>query len=51
MYNIGLKLSKTGAFILWGIFLAPVWYVWLAFDDSKWNKISAPAVPATTNKN
>ena len=56
MYNVGLKLGKSGAFVLWGIFLAPVWYAWLAFDKSKWNNSLAPAVPAkpvvtSTNKN
>lgn len=35
-YHIGLKLGKTGAFVLWAIFLNPVWLVWLAIDDSKW---------------
>jgi len=47
MYNIGLKLGKSGAFILWGIFLAPVWYVWLAFDKSKWNNKATAAHLAT----
>lgn len=47
MYHIGLKLGKTGAFVLWGIFLYPVWLAWLAFDESKWNNISAPTAPAT----
>jgi len=49
MYNIGLKLGKTGIFILWGIFLSPVWYAWLAFDDSKWNNnpIPTPTNPST----
>jgi hypothetical protein len=36
MYNIGLKLGKDGAFVLWGIFIPIVWYIWLAVDDSKW---------------
>ncbi len=47
MYNVGLKLGKSGAFVLWGIFLAPVWYVWLAFDKSRWNNSAIPAKPAT----
>lgn len=45
MYNIGLKLSKSGAFVLWGIFLPTVWYAWLAFDKSVWEDgKGAPAV-------
>ena len=36
LYNIGLKLGKSGAFVLLGIFLPIVWLIWLAFDDSKW---------------
>ncbi len=36
MYNIGLKLGKSGAFILLAIFLPLVWLVWLAVDGSKW---------------
>ena len=35
-YHVGLNLGKTGAFVLWAIFLNPVWLVWLAIDDSKW---------------
>ncbi len=37
MYNIGLKLGKEGAFILWAIFIPLVWYLWLAFDTSVWD--------------
>jgi hypothetical protein len=36
MYNIGLKFSKEGAFVLLAIFLPIVWLIWLAVDDSKW---------------
>lgn len=44
MYNVGLKLGKSGAFVLWGIFLPIVWYIWLAVDDSKWNdSLGAPS--------
>jgi hypothetical protein len=50
MYHIGLKLGKSGVFILWGIFLAPVWYVWLAFDKSKWNENPTPAIIATNSQ-
>jgi signal peptidase I len=49
MYNIGLKLGKSGAFILWGIFLSPVWFVWLAFDKSKWNNKATTTNPAIPN--
>lgn len=38
MYNIGLKLGKSGAFIVLGIFLPLVWYIWLAVDNSTWNE-------------
>lgn len=41
MYNIGLKLGKGGEFVLWAIFLPIVWLIWLAVDDSKWNKKAA----------
>jgi Family of unknown function (DUF5684) len=44
MYNIGLKLGKSGAFVLLGIFLPIVWYIWLAVDDSTWNEsLGAPS--------
>jgi hypothetical protein len=47
MYNIGLKLSKEGAFVLLGIFLPLVWYIWLAVDSSTWKgKHPAKAAPA-----
>lgn len=56
-YNIGLKLGKEGAFILLAIFLFPVWLIWLATDDSKWDDSKgapsltpinvAPTTPAT----
>jgi len=36
MYNIGLRLGKEGAFVLWAIFIPLVWYIWLAVDKSKW---------------
>ncbi len=50
MYNVGLKLGKSGVFILWGIFLSPVWYAWLAFDKSKWNENPTPAIIATNSQ-
>ena len=37
MYHIGLKLGKSGAFVLWAIFLPFVWLIWLAVDKSVWN--------------
>lgn len=37
MYNIGLKLGKSGSFVLLAIFLSPVWLIWLAFDKSVWD--------------
>jgi hypothetical protein len=44
MYNIGLKLGKPGAFVLLGIFLPIVWFIWLAVDDSTWNEsLGAPS--------
>ena len=44
MYNIGLKLEKSSSFIVLGIFLPVVWYIWLAVDSSKWNgAIGAPS--------
>jgi uncharacterized membrane protein YoaK (UPF0700 family) len=42
-YHIGKKLGKSGEFVLWAIFLAPVWYPWLAFDKSVWNDAASPA--------
>jgi hypothetical protein len=37
MYHIGLKLGKSGAFVVLGIFLPIVWVIWLAVDKSVWN--------------
>lgn len=37
MYHIGLKLGKSGSFVVLGIFLPFVWLIWLAIDESKWN--------------
>ncbi|HSW92185.1 MAG TPA: DUF5684 domain-containing protein [Candidatus Saccharimonadales bacterium] len=47
MYKIGLKLGKEGVFVLWAIFVPLVWYVWLAFDDSKWQKKSHKSITKT----
>lgn len=43
MYYIGKNFGKSGAFVLWGIFIPMVWYIWLAVDSSKWGdrKITA----------
>lgn len=38
MYHIGMRFGKEEYFILWAIFLPIVWYVWLAFDKSTWQK-------------
>lgn len=44
MYNIGLKLGKEGAFVVLGIFLPIVWFIWLAVDNSTWNEsLGAPS--------
>lgn len=49
MYNVGLKLNKSGAFVLWAIFLPLVWYIWLALDKSRWNPtVGAPSLIVTT---
>lgn len=55
MYHIGLKLGKSGAFLLLGIFLPIVWLIWLAIDDSKWNggnetANNTPPTPPTFNQ-
>lgn len=42
-YHIGLKLNKPGAFVLLAIFLTPVWLIWLAVDDTKWDESKSPA--------
>ncbi len=38
IYNIGLKLGKSGAFLVLAIFLPIVWLLWLAFDKSTWDE-------------
>jgi uncharacterized membrane protein len=55
-YNIGLKLGKSGAFVLLAIFLPIVWYIWLAVDGSTWDDSKgaprkdqvAPGTPTST---
>jgi hypothetical protein len=46
MYYVGLKLGKPGVFILLGIFLPLVWFIWLAVDKSKWGDTYVPATTA-----
>jgi multisubunit Na+/H+ antiporter MnhB subunit len=43
LYHIGLKLQKSGAFILLAILLPIVWMAVLAFDDSKWDETKSAA--------
>lgn len=45
MYNIGLKLGKSGGFVALAIFLPLVWLIWLAADKSVWNEAAgAPSL-------
>jgi len=48
MYHIGLKLGKSGAFVLLAIFLPLVWLIWLAVDSSTWND-KASSAPSVAN--
>jgi len=43
MYHIGKKLGKDDAFVIIGIFLPLVWYIWLAVDQSKWHDKASSA--------
>lgn len=45
-YQIGLKLQKEGWFVLFYIFFSPVWIIWLAVDDSKWQGVPTAATTA-----
>lgn len=36
MYHVGKKLGKENWFVLLAIFFPLIWFIWLAFDDSKW---------------
>lgn len=53
MYNIGLKLSQEGIFVLLAIFLPVVWIIWLAIDKSTWDdskgapSLASDSVPPT----
>lgn len=46
MYHIGLKLGKSGVFVVWVIFLPIVWLIWLAVDKSTWNEKAPGAAPS-----
>lgn len=46
MYHIGKKLGKDGVFLLFGIFLPIVWYLWLGYDKSTWNDSASPTAPS-----
>lgn len=46
MYHIAIKLGKDGVFILLGIFLPIVWYIWLAVDKSTWDDAASPNAPS-----
>jgi hypothetical protein len=51
MYNIGLKFHKEGAYVLFAIFLAPVWFILMALDKTPWDESKgAPSLaPETAN--
>lgn len=42
-YHIGIKLGKSGAFVVLAIFLPLVWIIWLAVDKSVWNDEASPS--------
>ncbi len=53
MYRIGLKFGKEGVFVLLGIFLPPVWLIWLAVDKTAvWNPsaVNGGSTPAAPNQ-
>lgn len=35
-YHVGKKLGKEDWFVLLAIFFPLIWFIWLAFDESKW---------------
>lgn len=43
MYHIGKKLGKDDTFVILGIFLPIVWYIWLAVDKSEWHDEASSA--------
>lgn len=42
-YHIGKKLGKGGEFVIWAIVVPFIWYIWLAFDKSKWDDKASTA--------
>jgi len=48
VYHVGLKLGKSGAFVVLGIFLPIVWIIWLAVDKSIWDEKASPAANRAT---
>lgn len=43
-YHIGTKLQKESWFVILYVLVSPVWLIWLAVDDSKWQgKVPAAA--------
>lgn len=47
-YHIGLKLGKTGVFVLLAIFFQIIWLIWLAVDGSKWDDTRSTAPSRAT---
>jgi hypothetical protein len=50
MYHIGKKLGKEGSFVVLGIFLPIVWFIWLGSDKSVWNDSASTAPSLHTPK-
>lgn len=50
MYHIGLKLGKAKWFVAVAIFLPLIWLLWLAFDDSVWQKPKPPKKKSAAKK-
>ena len=46
-YNIGLKLGKTGNWVIMYIFLAPVWLIIMGIDHNPWNEAAGAPSKAT----
>lgn len=42
-YHVGIKLGKSGAFVVLAIFLPVVWLIWLAVDKSVWDDSASPS--------
>ena len=48
-YNIGLKLGRTGSWVLMYIFLSPVWLIIMGVDHNPWNEAAgAPSKASET---